>query len=307
MSEPAAPPLVSVGIPTFNNPEGLRRTLGCVTTQTYRHLEIIVSDNASPGPETAAVVCDFQRRDPRIRCYRQPRNLGAAANFKAVLREARGDFFLWAADDDEWSPDFVAVCLAHIGSAGSAMTGATVLYRPTSRRVTHPPFHICGTQTCFENAAAFLFDLQSSLFYGLHRTVTLRPVLRESFCDFYDFFFVLRQILTHGYEVVSGSHLTVGVDTAEYVPKPYGRRRGALFAYLPFLRRAAGAVLRSCRLSACERVRLLVLLAYATANQIVYYERPYRPGLTRLVALGMRIMGRLNRWLWRLPLPAPLG
>jgi glycosyltransferase involved in cell wall biosynthesis len=307
MSQLAPPPLVSVGIPTFDNPDGLRRTLRCITAQTYRHLEILVSDNGSPGPETAAVVRDFQRRDPRIGFHRQPANLGPEANFKFVLRQAHGDFFLWAADDDEWSPDFVAVCLAHIGSAGSAMTGAAVLYRPTGKRVAHPPFLISARRTCFENAAAFLNNLQSSLFYGLHRTATVRRVLGERFFDFYDFFFILRQILTHGYEVVPGAHLTVGVDTAEYVPKPYARRRGALFCYWPFLSRAAGAVLRSCRLSGWEKARLLVLVGYATANQLVYYERPYRPGLTQLVALGLRVLRRLNRWLLRLPLPPPLG
>ena len=34
-------PLVSVGIPTYNRPEGLRQTLDCITFQTYKNLEII--------------------------------------------------------------------------------------------------------------------------------------------------------------------------------------------------------------------------------------------------------------------------
>ena len=42
-----ATPMVTVGIPTFNRPEGLERTLACITKQTYTNLEIIVSDNCS--------------------------------------------------------------------------------------------------------------------------------------------------------------------------------------------------------------------------------------------------------------------
>jgi Glycosyltransferases involved in cell wall biogenesis len=42
-------PLVSIGVPTFNRPEGLRRTLECLTRQTYPTFEIIISDNATPG------------------------------------------------------------------------------------------------------------------------------------------------------------------------------------------------------------------------------------------------------------------
>ena len=36
------PVVVSVGIPTFNRPDGLRQTLECITVQTYKNLEIIV-------------------------------------------------------------------------------------------------------------------------------------------------------------------------------------------------------------------------------------------------------------------------
>ena len=67
-------PLVSVGIPTFNRPDGLRRTLECITNQTYKNLEIIVSDNCSPGPETEAVVREFMAKDRRIQYYRQENN-----------------------------------------------------------------------------------------------------------------------------------------------------------------------------------------------------------------------------------------
>ena len=49
-------PLVSVGIPTFNRPMTLYRTLECIICQTYKNLEIIISDNYSPGDETDNVV-----------------------------------------------------------------------------------------------------------------------------------------------------------------------------------------------------------------------------------------------------------
>ena len=84
-------PLVSVGVMTYNRPEGLRQTLECITTQTYPNLEIIVSDNCSDGQETHTVVRSFMDKDSRIRYYRQKTNLGACGNFKFVLvREDEG-------------------------------------------------------------------------------------------------------------------------------------------------------------------------------------------------------------------------
>ena len=40
-------PLVSVGIPTYNRPKGLKRLLKQIQNQTYKNIEIIVSDNCS--------------------------------------------------------------------------------------------------------------------------------------------------------------------------------------------------------------------------------------------------------------------
>ena len=100
-------PLVSVGIPTYNRPDGLRRTLECITGQTYKNLEIIVSDNCSPGPGTEAVVREFMARDSRIQYYRQGENKGPTFNFKFVLEKATGEYFMWAADDDEWESHFI--------------------------------------------------------------------------------------------------------------------------------------------------------------------------------------------------------
>jgi glycosyltransferase involved in cell wall biosynthesis len=100
-------PLVSVGIPTYNRPEGLRRTLQCITGQTYENLEIIVSDNCSPGPETEDVVREFVLRDSRIKYFRQEENQGPTFNLKFVLEKANGEYFMWAADDDEWESHFV--------------------------------------------------------------------------------------------------------------------------------------------------------------------------------------------------------
>ncbi|MCA6544957.1 MAG: glycosyltransferase, partial [Pseudanabaena sp. M074S1SP2A07QC] len=93
-------PLVSVGIPTYNRPNGLKRTLECITQQTYRNIEIIVSDNCSIDPNVEMVVKEFQSKDDRICYFRQLENKGAGANFLFVLKQSVGKYFMWAADDD---------------------------------------------------------------------------------------------------------------------------------------------------------------------------------------------------------------
>jgi glycosyltransferase involved in cell wall biosynthesis len=82
--------------------------LECITGQTYKNLEIIVSDNCSPGTEIEEVVREFMARDSRIQYYRQGENKGPMFNFNFVLEKATGEYFLWAADDDIHERDFIS-------------------------------------------------------------------------------------------------------------------------------------------------------------------------------------------------------
>ncbi|MFA5771257.1 MAG: glycosyltransferase family 2 protein [Thermoplasmata archaeon] len=119
-------PLVSVGIPTCNRPDSLRRTLECVTGQTYTNLEIIVSDNCSSCPETEIVVREFMVKDDRIRYFKQEWNKGPLNNFKFVLETATGEYFIWAADDDVLVENFIEQCVSELNKKGTDYVAAVM-------------------------------------------------------------------------------------------------------------------------------------------------------------------------------------
>lgn len=119
------PPLVSIGIPTYNRANSyLRCALKCAVSQTYKNIEIIVSDNCSPD-DTESLVKKFN--DPRIRYYRQKENIGPVNNRKFCLEQARGEYFLMLLDDDLIDDDFVSTCMNavrdHDGEPGVILTG----------------------------------------------------------------------------------------------------------------------------------------------------------------------------------------
>jgi glycosyltransferase involved in cell wall biosynthesis len=118
-------PLVSIGIPTYNRASSyLKHTLRSAVNQTYKNIEIIVSDNCSPdNPES--VVKEFN--DPRIRYYRQEKNIGAINNFNFCLEQSRGKYFLLLLDDDLIDEDFVSTCMDAVkccDEPGLILTGA---------------------------------------------------------------------------------------------------------------------------------------------------------------------------------------
>ena len=117
---PKMPPLVTIGVPVFNEAAHLAMTLDSLLTQDYRNLEIVICDNASTDA-TPDICAHAAGRDPRIRVLRTKENLGATANFQRCLDEANGDFFMWAGGHDLWSPNYVSQCLAALGAHRTAV------------------------------------------------------------------------------------------------------------------------------------------------------------------------------------------
>ena len=99
----------------YNGGSTLAAALDSLVGQTFPDMEIIVSDNGSTD-ETMHVCQRYAAMDSRIRYVRHERNRGADANFTFVFREAKANYFMWAAADDVRSPDFVEVNLAFLQS-----------------------------------------------------------------------------------------------------------------------------------------------------------------------------------------------
>lgn len=106
-------PLVSIGMPIFNEARFLIEALDSLTTQTYKNMEILISDNASTDG-TEAIVRQYAEKYPCIRYHRFEENRGAGANFRHVLGEAKGKYFMWAAGHDRWSGNFVESCVEQL-------------------------------------------------------------------------------------------------------------------------------------------------------------------------------------------------
>jgi glycosyltransferase involved in cell wall biosynthesis len=95
------PGLVSVGIPTHNRSALLVRALRGVLAQSYRNIEVIVSNDAS-SDDTVERMREFN--DPRIRFLNSTTNLGIAPNTNRCLEHASGELLLMLNDDDELEP-----------------------------------------------------------------------------------------------------------------------------------------------------------------------------------------------------------
>ncbi|WP_138495931.1 glycosyltransferase family 2 protein [Paenibacillus pinistramenti] len=98
-------PLVSILMPTYNRPEYFEQALASAFNQTYKNIEIVVSDN-STNDLTQQIVEKYQAMPggSRIRYYRNKENIGPIANQQRILNRAQGKYVNYLNDDDLFHP-----------------------------------------------------------------------------------------------------------------------------------------------------------------------------------------------------------
>jgi glycosyltransferase involved in cell wall biosynthesis len=99
-------PPVSVCLTTYNRAKLVGGTVETILNQRFGDFELIVSDNASED-DTEAVCREFERRDKRVRYYRNPTNLGMPGNLNAAIRRSSAPLIANLHDGDLYRDDLL--------------------------------------------------------------------------------------------------------------------------------------------------------------------------------------------------------
>ena len=103
-------PLVSVGLPVHNGENYIVGAIESILNQTYRNIELIISDNASTD-NTGGICQKYTLIDNRVKYYRLNDNCGAMVNHNRVLDLAKGKYFQWICHDDECEQTYIQKCV----------------------------------------------------------------------------------------------------------------------------------------------------------------------------------------------------
>lgn len=103
-------PLVSIIVITYNSAKYVLETLESAKAQTYRNIELIISDDCSKD-DTVAICGDWieknKERFVRTKLVESERNTGIPANCNRGYREAKGEWVKSIAGDDALYPDAI--------------------------------------------------------------------------------------------------------------------------------------------------------------------------------------------------------
>lgn len=180
-------PLVTIGLPTYNRPNGLQKCLESIAAQTYKNLEIIISDNCSTDERVQHIILSFAAKDSRIMHTRQPVNLGLEENFNFVYRRSSAGYFIWMSDDDYFESNYVEACVNfleknpdHVLCSGVAKyySGSNFLF-DEKMFTTDRPSAVKRVFTYYSKVG------KNGNFYGVFRNNLLRdkPVGEHVGCD----------------------------------------------------------------------------------------------------------------------------
>jgi glycosyltransferase involved in cell wall biosynthesis len=303
VSSSPTPPVVSVGVPVFNEEKYLGECLDSLIAQTYPRIEVLVSDNASTD-RTWDVVQERAALDPRVSAVRMHANIGARANFGATLHRASGRYFMWAGGHDRWGQDALSRCVDILeGQPG------TVLAVPQTKWIDAQGQEVAvrsemldtraGRSACGRALLMFQQMVRCSALYGLHR----RDVLTDEFARMPSFvnadFMLLMRIAARG-DVVTAAHACWFRRVAErhLSPEENSRRHCEIYGVRGLAARfpLAASRLRTlglfCRFPGRTRDRI-ALLKYALWRHFLARPQPqillreFRSGLRRRSRLGL--------------------
>ncbi|HUC42366.1 MAG TPA: glycosyltransferase [Candidatus Micrarchaeaceae archaeon] len=202
-------PFVSIGMPVYNGANFIREALDSLLAQEYRNFELIISDNGSKDA-TEAICREYATRDSRIRYVRHSVNRGSPWNFKYVVQEARGEYFVWAAHDDMWAPGFLGKCIAQLEKHPEAVLCCTEIKFLDG--AGQPSVHYAGyknIETLGKAPAGRIHELICRMgwfaLYGVMRTAATRKISLG--------------LSEYGYDVVLLLELLLQGDFAK-VPEP---------------------------------------------------------------------------------------
>ena len=111
--ETSRAPRVTIGLPVYNGEEFLEESIDSLLAQTFTDFELLISDNASTD-RTEEICRRYAAQDPRVRYWRNARNIGGSRNETLTVERARGEYFRSAAHDDVCAPDMLERLVAEL-------------------------------------------------------------------------------------------------------------------------------------------------------------------------------------------------
>lgn len=175
---------LQIGMPVYNGSQFIAKAINSILNQTFTNWNLVISDNASTDA-TFEIISKFAKTDPRIKVVSQKKNIGMLNNFEFVFKYANSEYFMWAAADDVWKPNYIEKCLNLLETnknAGLAFTDFVNINAKDKVFKNYKSINLLLTENWEQELSNFILDEEyngkANLFYGIYRREICREVLK---------------------------------------------------------------------------------------------------------------------------------
>lgn len=210
-------PLVSIGIPVKNgfinkhsNDINLTKALNSVLNQSYKNIEIIISNNCSTD-ETKYYLEKISKIDKRIKLHNQKKEISPGENFQYVLDQSSGKYFKWNAADDLISENYIEKNVEFLEINSDYLFSSSRFYYEDRPKILHS-FNL---DLDLYNRIKGFFDIRDvshNLFYSLIRREIMSKVTNVAM-DYWaiDWIINLELLLNGKFKTINNGHVVFGV------------------------------------------------------------------------------------------------
>ena len=171
-------PLVSIVVISYNSSKYILELLDSVNSQSYKNIELIISDDASKDDtlEKVSLWVDLnKKRFQRVSILESKKNLGICRNINRGVKEASGDWIKPIAGDDVLLNDCIAANLAYAldNSVEILFSKPDLIYENDI-----PDFYIKQLfRRYHESVSLFLLPAKKQFLHLLHTVFVCPPTL----------------------------------------------------------------------------------------------------------------------------------
>ncbi|PHM68334.1 glycosyltransferase [Xenorhabdus sp. KJ12.1] len=95
--------IVSIIMPSYNSSLFIEKSIESVLKQTFPYWELLITDDCSTD-HTYDIISKYALYHPRIRVFKNEKNLGAGFARNNCIKNAKGRFIAFLDSDDLWHP-----------------------------------------------------------------------------------------------------------------------------------------------------------------------------------------------------------
>jgi glycosyltransferase involved in cell wall biosynthesis len=118
-------PLISIAMATYNGEKYLKEQLDSIYAQTYKNIEVIVTDDCST--DKTVEILEQYTQTKGLKYYVNESNLGFVRNFEKVISLCSGTYIALSDQDDIWFPNKIDILFKNIGKKALACSDASLM------------------------------------------------------------------------------------------------------------------------------------------------------------------------------------